>query len=117
MAQDFVPNPLGIELVGLEARRDLIDEVGEQATELMRAAAPEDTGRLKEKHSWEGVDAEGERGIIFFDVPYAAPLHEGSVSHDIANAFGLGITVQHPGYEGNPWARRTLDQMAEEVAR
>lgn len=109
----YQPNARGIALVGLEARRDLIDEVGEAATELMRAAAPEDTGLLKEKHSWEGVDADGERGVIFFDVPYAAPLHEGSVPHEIANAFGLGITVQHPGYEGNPWARLTLDRMAE----
>lgn len=116
MAQGFVPNPRGIEFAGLQARRDLIDEVGEEATELMRAAAPMDTGLLKEKHSWEGVDSEGERGVIFFDVPYAAPLHEGSVPHDIANAFGLGITVRHPGYEGNPWARRTLDQMAERGA-
>jgi len=112
VAQQFVPNPRGIELVALEARRDLIDEVGEEATELMRAAAPEDTGLLKEKHSWEGVDPEGERGVIFFDVPYASYVHEGTAGHPIPNAFGWGITVQHPGYKGNPWARLTLDQMA-----
>ena len=109
----FVPNPEGIARASYDARHDLIEEVGEEATDLMRAAAPEDSGLLKEKHSWEGVDPEAERGVIFFDVPYAAPLHEGSVPHDIANAFGLGTTVEHPGYEGNPWARLILDQMAE----
>lgn len=108
----FEPDMEGIARCAFEARHDLLGEVGGEATELMRANAPEDTGNLKRQHKTSDVDSEAEAIYVIFDVPYAAALHEGSVPHEIPNAFGLGITVQHPGYKGDPWARRTLNEMS-----
>ncbi len=48
-------------------------------------------------------------GTNIVNPPYPAYHEFGSGPYLIPNAFGRGITVQHPGYPARPWLRPALD--------
>lgn len=87
--------------------------------DLMRAAqdeAPIDKGGLRGSAGWI---REGDKGYVYFDIEYAAIVHEGSPAHTIEPKAGSGKKalfwkgaahpvkrVNHPGTEGNKFLER-----------
>lgn len=103
----------GIARCAFDARHELLEETGGEATELMRANAPEDTGNLKREHKTSDVDADAETIYVIFDVNYAAALHDGWERYEYGrdeSDEGQGALVA--SFRGDPWARRTLDEMS-----
>lgn len=109
----FEPDREGIARCAYEARHDLLEETGGEATELMRANAPEDTGELKRQHKTSDVDSEAEMIYVIFDVNHAVPLHEGWERYEYGrDESGEGQGALVASFRGDPWARRTLDEMS-----
>ena len=65
-----------------------------------RRNAPVDTGELA-----ASVYVDHAAGIIGAHADHAAPVETGSAPHAIPNAWGRGITVQHPGGKAQPYLR------------
>lgn len=65
-----------------------------------RRNAPVDTGEL----AASGYVDHG-AGRIGFRADHAAPVEVGASPHEIPNAWGRGITVEHPGTKAQPYLR------------
>lgn len=92
-----------VEAVLLDARRETLTENGLELGIRCQANAPEQTGRLIREHDVQEPDAEAREIKIVFGAPYSLYVHEGwSRESDGAS------------YQGNPWATRSIDQMAAE---
>jgi hypothetical protein len=57
-----------------------------------------------------GATALSEKGF-----PYPIVVEKGSDPHEIENAFGRGITVQHPGTSPKPFVGPSLDYIKQDV--
>ena len=90
--------------------RDAVDDGQETGVELAVAATPR-----KRPYTYSTVEGvvvgAGDHVTGYFGSDYEVFefLNEGTVPHPIPNAFGMGITVQHPGTE----ALYMLDESAE----
>lgn len=63
--------------------------------------APRDTNLLASRISYQKA-----RKRVVADTDYAAAVENGSVPHDIPNAWGReGVTVHHPGGPAQPYLR------------
>lgn len=119
--------------------------VAKRITIAVKEATEAVAERARDSHSYrsrtgflerEGVDTRiedgGYAGVIFLDdeaVPYALPVHQGSRPHVIkprkkkalrwADAAGkefiFARSVNHPGYEGDPFIFRAFDDMQPEI--
>lgn len=107
MVRAYVESPFAdahIEAIEQDIREWLANAVARDA----RIFAPVDTGYLK-THGIEvspdhrRVTATGAGMPPNADAP--AYVEFGTRPHDIPNAFGLGITVRHPGTEAQPFLR------------
>lgn len=89
---------------GLEHIRTLAKRVRNNALDDMKPEAernaPVLTGEL-----FLSVDVDHAAGRLFADTEYAAAVELGSSPHEIPNAWGRGITVQHPGGPAQPYLR------------
>ena len=101
-----------VERVLADARREQLSESGRALLGLCKVNAPEDSEYMRDHHELRGLDADATEILVVSTAPYSLYVHEGTRPHEIPNAFGRGFTVQHPGYAGDPWMTRSVDQMA-----
>ncbi len=84
-------------------------EMAEFAENMAKSLAPERTGRLRASIS---ATMRGTRQFILrADAPYAKPVEEGSMAHEIPDAFGREDGVMHPGSGAQPYLRPTVDAL------
>ncbi len=67
--------------------------------------APRDTNELA-----ESITAHPEEGIVRAGAGHAAAQELGASPHLIPNAWGHGVTVEHPGTAAQPYLRPALYQ-------
>lgn len=65
-----------------------------------RRNAPVDSGDL-----FLSIGVDHSAGTLFADTDYAAAVELGASPHEIPNAWGRGITVEHPGTKAQPYLR------------
>lgn len=65
--------------------------------------APKDTGELI-----ESIEAVPKLGVVYVRADHWAAQEYGAQPHEIPNAFGRGITVEHPGNGAQPYMRPAL---------
>lgn len=89
-----------------EAGDRSIEEMREFAEDFAKALAPEDTGLLR---SLINAVMQGRRQFVLrSDALYAKPVEEGSMPHQIPDAFGREEGVMHPGSGAQPYLRPTV---------
>jgi hypothetical protein len=103
----YVESPLAdvhVDAIEADLRKWLADAVATDA----RRYAPRDTGFLKHHGIVVAPDNRRVTAIGAGMPPNAdapAYVEYGTRPHPIPNAFGLGITVQHPGTDAQPFLR------------
>lgn len=106
MARAYVPTATAQIHID-EIRRDIRIWLAEEISRDAKRYAARDTGYMKAHigptHDHTRVTAPGAGMPPNADAP--AYVEFGTRPHLIPNAFGLGITVQHPGTEAQPFLR------------
>jgi hypothetical protein len=100
------------EAVAIAARRAALEEAAAEVLGHALVEVPVRDGNLRRQHRLGDLGVGAAEIRVENHADYAAAVHEGSVAHDIPNAFGWGITVEHPGNDANPWLRRAMDRAA-----
>lgn len=98
------PVRMDIDEGGLEHIRTLAKRVRNNALDDMKPEA-ERNAPILSGELFLSIDVDHEAGQLRADAPHAAAVELGSSPHEIPNAWGRGITVQHPGGPAQPYLR------------
>lgn len=97
-----------------EASADAIQAASRQGSELAKAFASKRTGEMAGEIHPIGSGMHG--GWAAGSSPQTEPQEFGAGPHEIPNAFGWGVTVQHPGNPAQHFMKRSFDIISAKLA-